>query len=113
MVWADIDDETDGDALKDMFWQKAKQVEVTQVQFSQVVFIFAKDRLENWIQFLNEGQTDENLEGPRVKFDKHVADAAKTLANRCKSNQVDPPLPPSLEWSCRNWRELVARIQGH
>jgi hypothetical protein len=113
MVWADLDDDmNDGDQLKGKFWETAEAKGITREQFETVVFIFAKDRLENWIQYLNEGVTDENIEGPRVKHNRSVADAAKKLAERCKQMEGDPPLPPSLEWSCRNWRELVERMRS-
>jgi len=36
--------------------------------FDKAVFIFPKDRIENWIQYLSTGVTDENTEGPRVKI---------------------------------------------
>lgn len=112
MVWADLDDDMeDGDALKQAFWIEAQSQGITQEQFSQVVFAFAKDRLENWIQYLLDGATDESVEGPRVKHNKTVAEAAKRLANRCQSNQVNPPLPASLEWSCHNWREFADRMR--
>jgi hypothetical protein len=53
MVWADCDDNcADGDALKSLFRHEAERKGVTQEQFERVVFIFAKDRLENWIEFL-------------------------------------------------------------
>jgi len=113
MVWADLDDDmNNGDQLKAKFWETAEAEGITQEQFESVVFAFAKDRLENWIQYLNDGVTDENVEGPRVKHNRIVADAAKKLAERCRQMQTDPPLPPSLEWSCRNWRQLVRRMTG-
>lgn len=112
MVWADMDhDMADGDKLKAEFWKQAELAGITQEQFDQVVFIFAKDRLENWIQYLNEGSTDEAKEGPRVKDNRLVAEAARKLAKRCQQTQVAPPLPPSLQWSCRNWRKLVDRMR--
>lgn len=108
MVWADLDDDMpDGDTLKEVFWKSAQAAGIIRQEFDTVVFIFAKDRLENWIQYLTEGTTDESVEGPRVKHDRMVADAAKTLAKRCLQSQTEPPLPPSLEWSCKNWRQLV------
>ena len=82
------------------------------IEFKNVVFIFAKDRLENWIEFLETGSTDEEVEGPRVKQGRRVRDAAKSLADRCKKEQADPPFPPSLVWSCKNWHRLVKRMQG-
>jgi len=113
MVWADVDDDMDnGDQLKAKFWEVAQAAGITQEQFRNVVFIFAKDRLENWIQYLIDGSTDENVEGPRVKDNKTVSDAAKRLAERCKQIETAPSLPPSLEWSCKNWRELVKRMKG-
>ena len=113
MVWADLDhDMADGDALKEQFWIASNSKGITREQFDQVVFIFAKDRLENWIEFLNVGTTDEHNEGPRVNNDKQVADAARELAHRCMNEKGTPPLsPPSLIWSCSNWRELVARMR--
>lgn len=113
MVWADLDDNmNDGDQLKTEFWIAAQTAGITQEQFDKVVFLFAKDRLENWIQYLNEGSTNENAEGPRVKHNRIAADAAKELAHRCQQSEIDPPLPPSLEWSCRNWRQLVDRMKS-
>ncbi len=113
MVWADLDDDmNNGDQLKAEFWKTAEAEGITPEQFESVVFIFAKDRLENWIQYLIDGVTDENIEGPRVKHNRIVADAATKLAERCSQIQTDPPLPSSLEWSCRNWRQLVERMRS-
>lgn len=113
VVWADIDDDMkDGDELKQEFWTTAQAQGITQQQFEQIVFIFAKDRIENWIQYLTTGQTDESKEGPRVRHGRTVRDAAKLLGQRCLKNQAKPPLPPSLEWSCRNWRQLVDRMKN-
>ena len=81
MVWADLDhDMNSGDQLKTEFWETAQAAGITQEQFESVVFIFAKDRLENWVQYLNDGITNEDVEGPRVKHNRTVADAAKKLA---------------------------------
>ena len=77
----------------------------------RTVFLFAKDRLENWIEFLLTGTTDESKEGPRQKHDRQVADAAKSLARRCESGAAEPKLPPSLAWSCENWHKLVERMR--
>jgi hypothetical protein len=112
MVWADLDHDMDnGEQLKDRFWMAAEQHGITREQFDQTVFVFAKDRLENWIEFLLTGATDELREGPRQKHDKIVADAAKTLASRCLGRVMGPPNPPSLQWSCQNWRNLVERMR--
>lgn len=112
MVWADLDhDMADGEILRERFWTTAKQAGITKEQFDQVVFVFAKDRLENWVEFLLTGMTDESKEGPRQKHDRTVADAAKKLAQRCKEQAKEPPNPPSLDWSCQNWRGLVQRMR--
>ncbi len=111
MVWADLDhDMKDGDQLKEVFWRAAEQAGITKDQFDQVVFVFAKDRLENWIEFLLNGATDDSKSAPKRKHDRLVADAARSLAERCLSGTAVPKLPPSLAWSCRNWRTLVARM---
>lgn len=112
MVWADLDDDmVDGDRLKDEFWKQAQQQGIRRPQFDQVVFVFAKDRIENWVQFLMTGATDESQEGPRLKDDKQAADAARRLAEHCSRGAPIPDIPPSLEWSCRNWRALVGRMR--
>ena len=112
MVWADLDhDMADGDALKREFWRQAEQQGITRPQFDQVVFEFAKDRIENWIQFLTTGATDESQEGPRLRDDKQAANAARILAGRCARGAQIPNIPPSLEWSCRNWRALAERMR--
>ena len=112
MVWADLDhDMADGEKLKEQFWGAAKNAGITREQFDQVVFAFAKDRLENWLEFLLTGTTDELKEGPRQKHGSVVAGAARKLAQRCKGQATGPPNPPSLEWSCQNWRRLVERMR--
>lgn len=112
MVWADVDDKMpDGEKLMEKFWIEAKARGITREQFDSVVFVFAKDRIENWIEFLNTGETDESKEAPRVKHDREAADAARKLAKWCGGDGKTPKLPPSLEWSCRNWRELVDRMK--
>jgi hypothetical protein len=112
MVWADCDDDCDdGDTLKAEFWNEAKQSGITQNDFDRTVFIFAKDRLENWIQFLNTGQTNESEEGPKLKHSREAAEAAKKLAELCKAGCAVEAMPPSLQWSCKNWRALVERMK--
>ena len=112
MVWADLDhDMATGEQLKERFWNAAQQAGIPREQFDQVVFVFAKDRLENWIEFLLTGTTDESKEGPRQKHDKSVADAARLLARWCESGAAVPKLPPSLDWSCQKWRQLVERMR--
>lgn len=112
MVWADLDDDmADGNQLKQEFWKEAQAAGIPKAEFDQVVFAFAKDRLENWIEFLVSGKTNESQEGPRVKHNREVADAARALAERCQGKAQGPSLPPSLAWSCENWSKLVKRMQ--
>jgi hypothetical protein len=111
MVWADLDhDMNDGDQLRQKFQEVASQNGIKDDDFDRVVFVFAKDRLENWIEFLDTGSTDESKEGPRVKNGKRVAGAAKKLAQMCRGQLQGAQLPPSLNWSCQNWRRFVARM---
>ena len=104
-------DMEDGDALKREFRRVAQATGITDKEFEQVVFAFAKDRIENWIEFLRTGSTDESKEGPRLQSQREAADAAKALATRCASGTAEPALPPSLAWSCRNWHRLVDRMR--
>lgn len=111
IVWADVDDNMENpDRLKQAFWTAAQSAGITSEQFAQVVFAFAEDRMENWIEFLNSGTTDESREGPRVK-DVEAVKAAKQLADLCVRGAPIPQIPASLEWSCRNWRALVNRMR--
>jgi len=112
MIWADCDhDHADGNDLKETFWKKAEKAGISSEEFKQVVFVFAKDRLENWIEFLEKGKTDESQEGPRVKSGRAAADAARELADHCLSGAPIQNIPPSLEWSCRNWHALKGRMR--
>jgi hypothetical protein len=112
MVWGDCDDNcADGEALKIAFWKEAERQGIAKEHFDSVVFIFAKDRLENWIEFLQTGKTDESEEGSRVKYNRIVADAAKKLGDLCKDGRPVDGMPPSLQWSCRNWRALAERMR--
>jgi hypothetical protein len=107
MVWADCDDNcVDPDVLKAHFWTEAERNGITKEQFERVVFIFAKDRIENWIEFLETGMTDESEEGPRVS-NSRAREAAKKLAAMCREkSKLVSNLPSSLQWSCKNWRRL-------
>ena len=108
IVLADIDDDLEnGEQLKQKYWETAQTAGISKEIFDKAVFIFSKDRIENWIEFLVTGATDENREGQRVKDNVIVRDAARTLAEKCRSGQTSEPFPPSLEWSCRNWQSLV------
>ncbi|MCI0536157.1 MAG: hypothetical protein L0Z50_13105 [Verrucomicrobiales bacterium] len=110
MVWADLDDDMESpEKLKDEFWAVAKAAGITAEEFGRVVFAFAKDRLENWVEYLNSGVTDESTEGPRVK-DAEAVKAARKLAEMCLQGAPIPNIPASLEWSCQNWRALKARM---
>ncbi len=112
IVWADLDhDRENGEALKADFWQEAQRQGITQAQFDRVVFVFAKDRIENWIEFLMTGNTDESKEGQRVKHNREAADAAKRLADFCKAGKPVDNMPSSLQWSCKNWRALTERMR--
>jgi hypothetical protein len=101
MVWADVDDDMSTPMdLKEEFRKHATACGITDEEFQRVVFAFARDRLENWIQFLNNGSTDESEEGPRVKHNREARDAAKKLADRCQRESSQPRLPsPSLTLS--------------
>jgi hypothetical protein len=110
MVWADVDDDMDSpETLKNAFWIECQKAEIPRSSFDRVVFIFAKDRLENWIEFLNTNRTNESLEGPRVQ-DSEAVEAAKKLADICLKGASIPNIPPSLSWSCQNWRSLKNRM---
>ncbi len=111
MVWSDCDHNcADGEALKAEFWKEAKQSGIKLDDFNRIVFIFARDRLENWIEFLKTGRTNENSEGPRLKDSREAAEAAKKLADICTAGEPVKNMPPSLDWSCKNWRALVKRM---
>jgi hypothetical protein len=113
MVWADCDDDcAEPDVLRTQFWNEAQRQSITKEQFERVVFIFAKDRIENWIEFLETGKTDESKEGPRVAHNRQVAEAAKMLASICRDNKPVSNVPPSLRWSCKNWRRFVEDIKA-
>lgn len=110
MVWADVDSDKDPDAVRRLFWEEAQQAGISPSQFERVVFACAKYRIENWVQYLTTGSTDEDVAGPRVK-DSEAAKAAKLLAERCQKQEAEPRLPASLAWSCRNWKTLVSRMR--
>jgi hypothetical protein len=111
VVLADVDDLKNSGELKAKYWEEAEAAGLSRELFERVVFIFPKNRIENWVEFLNAGTTDENQEGPRVKDLSTVRDAARKLANLCRSGHTPDPFPPSLEWSCHNWRALVDRMR--
>jgi len=95
IVMADVDhDSVDCDMLKAKYYAKAMEFGLPDELFEKVVFVFPKDRIENWIEFLTTGNTDESKEGPRVE-PSVAAYAAKELARRCKRpNETTEPFPP-------------------
>jgi hypothetical protein len=111
IVLADVDDDcADGDELKAKYRTTVNNADIPPDLFETVVFIFPKDRIENWVQFLNTGATDESVKGPRVD-NAAARQAARTLAQKCLANQDSAAFPPSLAWSCRNWRVLCERMR--
>ncbi len=110
MVWADVDDNmASPDALRAAFWAECQRAGISPERFEEVVFALAEDRIENWIEFLNKGSTDESREGPRAK-DSEAVQAARRLAELCSKGAAVPNLPASLQWSCQNWRRLRERM---
>ena len=111
MVWADCDDDcAGGEALREIFWQEAQNHSIDRTDFDRVVFIFAKDRIENWVEFLQDGATDELKEGRRVSG-REASRAAMKLADICLSGRSLEDIPPSLQWSCGNWRALTSSMR--
>lgn len=112
IVFADIDEKLqNGDELKKLYWKTAQENGISEEDFGKVVFIFSKDRIENWVQFLQTGLTDEKVEGPRVDNNSKVREAAQKLAEKCLLGKPIDSLPPSLRWSCGNWHQLVNRMK--
>jgi hypothetical protein len=114
IVLADIDELETGGQLKNLYWETAEKNGITREMFEKAVFVCPKYQIENWVQYLSTGDTNENTEGPRVGNDnRKVRDMAQVLAKKCRqTQQTKVSLPPSLEWSCHNWRILVERMQG-
>ncbi len=111
MVWADCDDDCGSpDALVARFWSHAAQNGITKAEFDRVIFCLPKDRIENWVEFLNSGSTNESAEGPRARHNRDVADAARKLAALCKAGGSGERLPSSLQWACRNWHAGTGRL---
>ncbi len=112
LVLADCDhDCAHPDALKNSFWNEAEHQGISRQEFELVTFAFAKDRLENWIEFLLSGKTDEQVEGARTTHDRQASDAAHKLAEFCRLGLSVDMMPPSLQWSSKNWRSIVARLK--
>jgi hypothetical protein len=111
IVLADLDDIKSPESLKKKYRDVAEADGLSKEAFERTIFIFPKNRIENWLEFLINGTTDENQEGQRIKEFSIVREAAKKLAKNCHSNSMDPLLPPSLQWSCENWRALVERMR--
>jgi hypothetical protein len=55
VVLADVDDLKNGDELKSKYWEEAEAAGLSRELFEKVVFIFPKNRIENWVEFLNGG----------------------------------------------------------
>lgn len=111
-VLADVDDDVASpDVLKEKYWQAAEAAGISRGVFDKVLFLFPKYRIENWIQYINNGSTDENAKGPRVP-NSVAKEAGKKLAQMCLNGTTGgAQLPLSLEWSCRNWHGLLGRMQ--
>jgi hypothetical protein len=97
--------------LKEKYRNAAKAEGLAKEVFEKIIFIFPKYRIENWVEFLINGTTDENKEGQRISDFSTVREAARKLAENCRLNVTDPLLPPALQWSCGNWRDLVERMR--
>jgi hypothetical protein len=88
----------------------ARQSGIEDNDLERVVFVFAKDRLENWIEFLVTGSTDEAQEGPREKDGKTVAAAKKAGPDvQGATTRSSAPAIPRLVMPKRH--RLVARMR--
>lgn len=110
VVMADIDEDPSPEVLKSKFWQEAQKMGISKELFEKATFIFPRKCLENWVEFLIDGKTDEARTGKPIDDNTKVRTAAKKLAGICKE-QKPIALPQSLEWSCANWHALTKRMQ--
>ena len=46
-----------------------------------------------------------------MKHNRDAAEAAKKLASMCKEGKPVKNMPPSLQWSCKNWETLRIHMQ--
>jgi len=112
IVLADVDELKNGEQLKEQYWEIARQNKISEESFENVVFIFPRKRIENWVQYLSTGVTDEGTVGPRDYNFSEAKDMAQKLAKKCRQpQQTKETLPKSLEWSCNNWKALVERMR--
>jgi hypothetical protein len=112
IVLADVDDLKDCEELKRIYWQKAQEAGIKEDAFNKVVFAFPRNRIENWVEFLLTGKTNEGKEGPRIYDNTKVRDAGKKLAELCRNTgEMGEVFPQSLLWTCKNWHTLVSRMK--
>ncbi|GHV04066.1 hypothetical protein AGMMS50229_04640 [Campylobacterota bacterium] len=110
IVLSDVDDLDSPNALQTIFDNKAREAGLS-CALDKVVYIFPKNRIENWFEYLLNGSTNESQEGRRRDNEK-AREAAEILAQKCTQKQRDPQMPPSLKWSCEQWNKLTTRMKG-
>jgi hypothetical protein len=63
--------------------------------------------IESWLAYLRGERVDEGTKYPRLRGrEAECKPQVAALAEMCRSRQLRPPAPPSLEAACSDYREL-------
>lgn len=109
MIDADKDSVSD---VRQIIDQKLAQTGEPPVRVKDLVFVASpKWRIENWIQYLREGHTDESKQGPRLDKENSCREDAKRLFESCIGNVALLQAPESLESACAEWKPFRNRIK--
>lgn len=83
---------------------RLKQEGMSVISSSDLIFIASpKWRIENWIEYLRTGATNEELQGPRLEDEGSAREDAGSLYQMCVTRALPPNPPPSLKAACEQW----------
>jgi hypothetical protein len=97
--------------IREVLDRRLKEADMPTISPEDPIFIaIPKWRIENWIEYLRTGDTDEAAQGARLIDEASARPLAAKLHETCLNG---PPLaspPPSLEQACTEWQRFRAKF---
>jgi hypothetical protein len=72
----------------------------------KVVFVIPKMNIETWFQYLAGESFDEAIDYRHLNRESDCFAFVETLAEMCRNNSMKQPVPPSLEETCKEYKDF-------
>ena len=99
------------ETIRRLLDDRLKQEQMNALSSEDRVFIASpKWRIENWIEYLKTGKTDEKSQGPRLDDEGSARTLALDLHRKCLVKSPLLNVPPSLGKACEEWQLFRTKL---